>query len=102
MAATNLHGARLMVRRAAADYDEGDPAAGFWATQAWLEAVDATCSVTDLGIQLLGGHGFLVDHPAEKRFRETRMLALLAGGRDAADADLAATVLDTPDPLFAL
>ena len=58
--------------------------------------------MTDAGIQLLGGHGFLVDHLAEKRFREARMLGLLAGGRDAAEADVAGVVLDVPDPLFAI
>jgi alkylation response protein AidB-like acyl-CoA dehydrogenase len=97
--ATGLHGARLAVRDAAAAFDGGDPAAGFWATQAWLEAVDAAVAVSEAGIQLLGGHGFLVDHLAEKRFREARMLGLLAGGRDAALDDLAAAVLDVPDPL---
>jgi alkylation response protein AidB-like acyl-CoA dehydrogenase len=97
--ATGLHGARLAVRDAAAGFDGGDPAAGFWATQAWLEAIDAAVAVSEAGIQLLGGHGFLVDHLAEKRFREARMLGLLAGGRDAALDDLAAAVLDVRDPL---
>jgi alkylation response protein AidB-like acyl-CoA dehydrogenase len=101
VAATEIHGARLAVADAAARLDAGEPLAGFWATQAWLVAIDAAVHITDLGVQLLGGHGFLVDHPAEKRFREARMLGLLAGGRDAADDDLAATVLDVPDPLFA-
>jgi hypothetical protein len=99
VAATNLHGARLAVRDAATSFDRGAADAGFWATQAWLGAVDAAVTVTDLGIQLLGGHGFLVDHLAEKRFREARMLALLAGGRDLAEADLAELVLDVPDAL---
>ncbi|MPY91556.1 MAG: hypothetical protein GEV08_00415 [Acidimicrobiia bacterium] len=99
-AAAGVHGARLVVRDAATAFDEGDEHAGFWATQAWLETMDAAFVATDLGIQLLGGHGFLVDHLAEKRFREARMLALLAGGRDAADADVADCVLDVPDPLF--
>jgi alkylation response protein AidB-like acyl-CoA dehydrogenase len=98
-AATNLHGARLAVWDAAAGYDHADPDAGFAATQAWLSAIEAAITVTDLGIQLLGGHGFLVDHPAEKRFREARMLAQLAGGRDAAEADVAALVLDMPHPV---
>ena len=98
--ATHLHGARLAVRDAAGAYDQGDPTAGFWATQAWVAAIDAAVAVTDAGIQLLGGHGFLVDHLAEKRFREAKMLALLWGGRDQADADLAAAVLEIPDPLF--
>jgi alkylation response protein AidB-like acyl-CoA dehydrogenase len=99
--ATNLHGARLAVRDAAARYDGRDRFAGFWATQAWMTAVDTAIAVTDAGVQLLGGHGFLVDHVAEKRFREARMLGLLSGGRDAAEADVAALVLEAPDPLFA-
>jgi alkylation response protein AidB-like acyl-CoA dehydrogenase len=99
--ATNVHGARLGVRDAAAAYDRGEPFAGFWATQAWRTAIDAAIAVTDAGIQLLGGHGFLLDHLAEKRFREARMLGLLAGGRDAADADSADVVLDVPDLIFA-
>jgi alkylation response protein AidB-like acyl-CoA dehydrogenase len=98
--ATQVHGARLAVRDAAALFDGEDPTAGFWSTQAWLTAIETAVAVTDLGVQLLGGHGFLVDHLAEKRFREARMLGLLAGGRDAALTDAAAAVLDIPDPLF--
>jgi alkylation response protein AidB-like acyl-CoA dehydrogenase len=63
--------------------------------------MDAAFVATNLGIQLLGGHGFIVDHLAEKRFREARMLAMLAGARDAAEADTAAFVLDVDDPLLA-
>jgi alkylation response protein AidB-like acyl-CoA dehydrogenase len=99
VAATNLHGARLLARDAATSFDRGAVDAGFWATQAWLAAIDAAVAVTDLGIQLLGGHGFLVDHLAEKRFREARMLGLLAGARDVAEADLAELVLDVADTL---
>jgi alkylation response protein AidB-like acyl-CoA dehydrogenase len=98
-AATQLHGSRLLLRDAAAGYDRGAEDAGFWATEAWLQAIDAAVSISDLGIQLLGGHGFLVDHLAEKRFREVRMVGLLAGGRDAAEADVAGLVLSLPDPL---
>lgn len=99
VAATRLQAARLMVRHAAAGFDGGDPAAGFWASQAWLEVMDTVVTVTDLGVQLLGGHGFLKDHLAEKRFREARMLGLLVGGRDVAEADVVACALD-PDPVF--
>ena len=98
-AASRVHGARLVVREAAASFDRGEPYAGWWATQAWLETMDAAFEATNVGIQLLGGHGFIVDHLAEKRFREARMLALLAGGRDAAEADAAAHTLDVPDVL---
>src|SRR5436190_3117279 len=100
-AAARVHGARLVVRDAAAAFDRDEPDAGFWATQAWLETMDAAFTATNLGIQLLGGHGFIVDHLAEKRFREARMLAMLAGARDAAEADAAAFVLDVDDLLQA-
>jgi alkylation response protein AidB-like acyl-CoA dehydrogenase len=98
-AAARVHGARLAVRDAAAAIDGEEPDAAFWATQAWLEVADAAHLATNLGIQLLGGHGFIVDHLAEKRFREARMLAMLAGARDAAELDVAAFVLDIDDPV---
>jgi alkylation response protein AidB-like acyl-CoA dehydrogenase len=101
VAATDLHGARLAIQDAARRFDSEDPDAGFWATQAWITTIDAAARITDLGIQLLGGHGFLVDHLAEKRFREVGMLRLLFGGRDAADADVASLTLDVRDPVFA-
>ncbi|MFT7602253.1 MAG: acyl-CoA dehydrogenase [Acidimicrobiales bacterium] len=97
-AAARIHGARLVVRDAAAAFDRDEPDAAFWATQAWLETMEAAFGATNLGIQLLGGHGFLVDHLAEKRFREARHLAMLAGARDSADFDVAAQVLDVRDP----
>jgi hypothetical protein len=101
VAATNIHGARLAVHDAAWRIDDGDPYAGYWATQAWLTTIDTAAGITDLGIQLLGGHGFLVDHLAEKRFREVGMLRLLTSGRDGAEADVSQDVLDVPDPVFA-
>lgn len=98
-AAARVHGARLAVRDAAAAIDGDEPDAAFWATQAWLEAVEVAQLATNLGIQLLGGHGFVVDHLAEKRFREARMLTMLAGARDSAELDVAALVLEIEEPL---
>jgi alkylation response protein AidB-like acyl-CoA dehydrogenase len=98
--ATAVHGSRLAVRDAAMSFDLGDEHAGFWGTQAWVTAIDTAIATTDAGIQLLGGHGFLLDHLAEKKFREARMLGLLYGGRDSAEADVADAVLGVPDSLF--
>ena len=99
--AARVHAARLVVRDAAASFDRGEPDAGFWATQAWLETREAAYNATNVGIQLLGGHGFIVDHLAEKRFREARHLGLAVGGLDAAEFDVAANVADVPDELLA-
>jgi alkylation response protein AidB-like acyl-CoA dehydrogenase len=98
-AAAGVHAARLVVRDAAAAVDRGDPDAGYWATQAWIETMHAAFVATNVGVQLHGGHGFLVDHLAEKRFREARHLALLAGGRDAAELDVATHTLEVRDPI---
>ncbi len=98
--AAGLHGARLLVHDAARRFDawgatapEPPVDAGFWATEAFLETTETAGRVTDLGIQLLGGHGFLLDHLAEKRFREARMLGLLFGGRARAEDDLAGALM---------
>jgi alkylation response protein AidB-like acyl-CoA dehydrogenase len=98
--AARVHASGLCVRDAAARFDGNDPDAGFWATAAWVETTETAMAVTDLGIQLLGGHGFLMDHLAEKRFREARMLGLLFAGRDGADADLASAVIGVADPIL--
>jgi alkylation response protein AidB-like acyl-CoA dehydrogenase len=98
-AAANIEAARASMRAAAHRTDEGAPNSGLWATLAYLDATDAALAVTDLGVMLLGGHGYIEDHPAEKWFREARMLAQLFGGRDAALEDAEAEVLEAPDPL---
>lgn len=99
-ATTNVDAARVSVRAAARRLDEGHEDAGFWATLAYLDAIDAALDATNLGVMLLGGHGYIEDHPAEKWFREARALAQMLGGRDAALEDAEGAVLDTPDPLL--
>lgn len=66
-----------------------------WAmTQAYLEALPAALDAADWGVQLLGGHGYVDDHPAQRWYREAHLLRLLVGGADAAIDDLADRVLD--------
>lgn len=98
-AAAALDAARLSVRAAAHGFDTAAPAAGLAATLSWMDATETARRVTDLGVQLLGGHGYIEDHPAEKWFREARALGLLWGGLDAALDDAREQILDAPDPL---
>lgn len=51
--------------------------------------------VTNYGVQLLGGHGYMRDHPVEKWMREARALSLLFGGREQAAAHQEAALLAT-------
>jgi alkylation response protein AidB-like acyl-CoA dehydrogenase len=96
----DVHGARLAVRSAAASADHDAPDAGYWATQAWLLAVGVAADATRTGVALHGADARFDDHAAARRLREARMLALLAGGRDPAQADVSDAVLHVGDPLF--
>lgn len=101
-ATATLEAARVALRAAATHLAAGRPGdAGWLAGLAWLEARDAGLRATDLGVQMLGGHGYIHDHPAQRWYREARMLALLFGGTDATLDDLADRALDAPDPLVA-
>jgi len=82
--ATAVDVARLAVWRAAAALDRGEDAA--WeAASAFAEAAEQALFVGPNAVQILGGHGFMKDHPVEKWMRDIRTLAQLAGGRDAAE-----------------
>jgi alkylation response protein AidB-like acyl-CoA dehydrogenase len=92
--ATQLDGARLSLWQAAwALGEEGDPTGA--AAHAFMDAIDAALACGEQGVQLLGGHGYMQDHPSEKWMREARTFSQLWGGRDAALDDLAERVMET-------
>ena len=99
-AAAGIAAARVSVRAAAWRIDARQDGAGVWATLAYLDAMEAALLATDLGVQLLGGHGYIEDHPAEKWFREARTLAGLLGGRSGAVEEVGELVLELKDPLL--
>jgi alkylation response protein AidB-like acyl-CoA dehydrogenase len=78
-----VEGARLLVHDAAFRCERGLPCEAECAS-AFVEAVEASRLVGPAAVQILGGHGFMQDHPVEKYMREARALGLLAGGVDAA------------------
>jgi len=81
-----VEGTRALVHEAAWRLDVRIPAEEACAS-AFLEAAEQSLFVTPNGVQVLGGHGFMQDYPAEKWMREARALSLLAGGVDAARED---------------
>jgi len=86
--ATGVEAARLALWRAAAGRDDdGGAHAAAWAL---AEAAEQALFVGPSAVQMLGGHGFMKDHPVEKWMRDIRTLALLDGGRDAAELEAAA------------
>lgn len=87
--ATAVEVARLAVWQAAValDRDEDATRAAAWA---FAEAAEQALFVGPAAVQVLGGHGFMKDHPVEKWMRDARTLAQLLGGRDAAELSAAA------------
>jgi alkylation response protein AidB-like acyl-CoA dehydrogenase len=76
--AIELEGMRLLVHRAAALADRGTSvayAASLVRVQCGAKAMKAG---TD-GVQLLGGHGFVKEHPVERWYRDLRAIAIMEG-----------------------
>jgi alkylation response protein AidB-like acyl-CoA dehydrogenase len=77
--ATELDAARLMLRRAAASLDKGDPDATLHCAMAKRLATDAGFRVADHALQLHGGYGYLRDFPIERYLRDVRVHQILEG-----------------------
>jgi alkylation response protein AidB-like acyl-CoA dehydrogenase len=92
--ATQVDGAELLLLAAAARPEAVDEIAN-----AYVLAVETAEWIVDRGVQLLGGHGYLYDHPVEKRMRDVRSLALLYGGSAAAQTEVSDRILSFRDPL---
>jgi len=77
--ATELEAARLMVRRAAAALDAGDPEATLHCAMAKRFATDAGFAVCNEALQLHGGYGYIRDYPIERYLRDVRVHQILEG-----------------------
>ncbi len=77
--ATELDAARLMLRRAAASLDKGDPDATLHCAMAKRLATDAGFRVANEALQLHGGYGYLRDFPIERHLRDVRVHQILEG-----------------------
>ena len=88
--------ARWLTRYAAWACDQGREDALLLMQQARALADEAVSFVTDNAVQILGGHGYIQDHPVEKWMRDAKALALLHGSRESADCRSAAALLGEP------
>jgi alkylation response protein AidB-like acyl-CoA dehydrogenase len=76
--ATQVSAARALLLAAARLKDAGRPFS-IEAAKAKLFATDAAMKVTTDAVQVLGGAGYVQDHPAERWFREAKMLQIVEG-----------------------
>jgi acyl-CoA dehydrogenase len=68
----NVEAASLMVEKAAALFDRGEPC-GAEANLAKLLAADASWEAANAAVQTFGGYGFDAEYDVERKFRETRL-----------------------------
>jgi alkylation response protein AidB-like acyl-CoA dehydrogenase len=76
--ATQVSAARALLLAAARLKDAGRPFS-IEAAKAKLFATDAAMKVTTDAVQVLGGYGYVQDHPVERWFREAKMLQIVEG-----------------------
>jgi alkylation response protein AidB-like acyl-CoA dehydrogenase len=76
--ATQVEAARSLYLAAARLRDAGRPF-GAQAAMAKLFATDAAMRVTTDAVQVLGGAGYVADHPVERWFREAKVLEIVEG-----------------------
>ncbi|HVT34067.1 MAG TPA: acyl-CoA dehydrogenase family protein [Nevskiaceae bacterium] len=77
--AIELEGMRLLTWRAASRADEGK----LFSREAALArraCADRGMVIGSDGVQLLGGHGFVKDHPVERWYRDLRAAGVMEGG----------------------
>nr|WP_297461240.1 acyl-CoA dehydrogenase family protein [uncultured Halomonas sp.] len=77
--ATELIGARLMVRHAAWRLDQRDPEATLHCAMAKRMATDIGFAICNEALQLHGGYGYLKEFPLERLVRDTRVHQILEG-----------------------
>lgn len=77
--ATEIEAIRLLTWEAAWMLDNRKPEAGKMAYLAITGASDMAMTVTDRAVQVLGGHGYIREHPVELWMRNGRGIATLAG-----------------------
>jgi alkylation response protein AidB-like acyl-CoA dehydrogenase len=76
--AIELDALRLMVYRAASRAEQGEPFRRE-ATLARIQCADKGMQIGTNGVQLLGGHGFIKEHPVELWYRQLRALGIFEG-----------------------
>ncbi|HSO27437.1 MAG TPA: acyl-CoA dehydrogenase family protein [Anaerolineales bacterium] len=77
--ATEIEAIRLLTWKAAWAIDQAKPEAGKLAYLAHTGATDMTMMVTDRAVQILGGHGYIREHPVEMWMRNGRGIAAFTG-----------------------
>jgi alkylation response protein AidB-like acyl-CoA dehydrogenase len=93
--ATGIDAARLLVRRAAARADAGQPFSRE-AAMAKLFASEAAMRATSRAIQIHGGYGFTRDFPVERQYRDAKLCEIGEGTSEIQRLVIARSILAEP------
>jgi len=77
--AMEVEAARLLVYRAASLVDAKDPRMTYFASVAKCYAGDVAMKVTTDAVQVLGGYGYMRDHPVERMMRDAKITQIYEG-----------------------
>ena len=80
--AVEVDASRWMLWQAAWAFDKGKEEAPLLAGKAFIKAKRMSSKITSDAVQILGGHGFIQDHPVEKWMRDTKTLSVLVQSTD--------------------
>jgi cyclohex-1-ene-1-carbonyl-CoA dehydrogenase len=78
--ATAVEAARLLTQKAASLMDEGDAKQGaLYGGMAKTLASDTAMRVTTDAVQVMGGYGYMTDHPVERMMRDAKLTQIYTG-----------------------
>jgi alkylation response protein AidB-like acyl-CoA dehydrogenase len=77
--AMKLEAARLLVYRALALCDAGDPRMTYTSAVAKCFASDAAMAITTDAVQVLGGYGYMREYPVERMMRDAKITQIYEG-----------------------
>ena len=77
--AIQLEAARLLVYKALALCDEGDPRMTYFSSVAKCFASDAAMRITTDAVQVLGGYGYIREYPVERMMRDAKITQIYEG-----------------------
>lgn len=77
--AMRLEAARLLVYKALALCDAGDPRMTLWSAMAKCFASDAAMRITTDAVQVLGGYGYVREYPVERFMRDAKITQIYEG-----------------------
>jgi alkylation response protein AidB-like acyl-CoA dehydrogenase len=97
-AVTRLYASRLLTWDAAAAADRGERF-GTKASMAKLFSSENAVATTSQALQVLGGHGYVEDHPVEKWFRDARLETIEEGTSEIQRVIIGRALLDSSTSL---